>query len=124
MNFARYFALYAWFVAVALYARSAFLPDFYAIHHGLPTSPVRDAVIFALVSAVECAALFLLVGRSPPKRSRSSVATAAAAFVPWTALCMFTLMHQPPAYGAHVLWLLAINLALVVAFILVPRAAA
>lgn len=117
MKFARYFAFYAWILAVALYARSALLPDGYALHHGLPTSPFRDAVVFSLVSALECTALFFLVGRAAPLRTRS---TALAAFVPWTALCMFTLMHQPPAYGAHVLWLLAIILGLIVVLVLGP----
>jgi hypothetical protein len=124
MRFPRNFYVYAWLAAVALYVWAAFAPDYYAIHHNLKTYPLRDAMLFSLVSAVECLALLLILRPWTFRGSRWRLLIALILFVPWTALCALSLMHMSPFYSAHALWLLLVVIGLVIAMFTVRRGAA
>ena len=124
MRYMRYFYVFVWLVAVALYAHAAFVPDVYAIRRNLPTTPLHDFFVFSIVSGVESMILAAVIRPWSFRGSRGRLLVAFTLFAPWTGLSLFTLMHQSPFYAAHALWLLLVAFGLVVAAFCVRRVAA
>ena len=96
MRYIRYFYVFAWLIAVALYAHSAFVPDVYAIRSNLLTTPLHDFFVFSLVSGVESMILAAVIRPWSFRGSRGRLLVAFTLFAPWAGLCLFTLMHQSP----------------------------
>jgi hypothetical protein len=113
--FKRYFYIFAWLAAVALYIRSGFVSDSYAVLNNLPVDPVRDVQVFSLISVFECIVLMLVIRPWSFQNSWGRLLAALALFFPWFVICFFTLMHAPPVQGAHAIWLLMVVVALGIA---------
>ncbi len=77
--------------------------------------PIRAVAIFALMSTVEIAAVMLIVRPWRWRRLWLRLLIAFALLLTWSAPFAMGAMHQSPVYGAHLLWLLLLDLSLFLA---------
>lgn len=110
----------AWIALTAYYIASGFEPDFwlgnidYENDGYYPYALVRE---FSAISAGEIAALLLLARPWNPHDLRWRLLVTSILFTLWTMVWVAAMMHQPPVQGAHLLWLIALVLILLMALI-------
>ena len=85
--------------------------------------PIHAVAIFALMSTVEIAIVMLIVRPWRWRRLWLRLLIAFALLLAWSVPFAMGAMHQSPVYGSHLLWLLLVDVALLVATIGVSLAA-
>lgn len=113
MSFAKikkYFYIYAWVVALALYVYAGFLPDYYAIgnHIPVPSYPVADVIHFSVLSAIECGLLAIIIRPWSFDKSWGRLLVSLILFFLLLFVSAVPSIHAPPIYAAHVFWVLLV----------------
>ncbi len=86
--------------------------------------PIRAVAIFALMSTIEIVVVMLIVRPWRWRRLWLRLLIAFALLLTWSVPFAMGAMHQSPVYGAHLLWLLLLDLSLFLALCVVSAISA
>lgn len=111
-------AILVWAIVAAIYIHAGFQPD-----HGRPRLfdgieppyPIRAVSVLCVVSAIEIAMVCAMVRPWRSHRRWRRLLLTTVLMLAWSVYWVLIAMHQPPAQGAHLLWLLALDACLLIA---------